>query len=122
MRPILLIALAAFLLPRPASAWRQVISGTYPDSSDVVVATAVDASGDVVAAGVYESAATRRDWFVAKFAGGTGAELWRRVFGLSSSPYGVLGAKDVAFDASGDVIVTGYLGDSGSLQLTVVKL
>jgi len=75
--------------------WRQEIDGGPPDPYpylDYALAVTVDGAGDVVVAGILGSG-----YAVIKFAGGTGAELWRQ----SAGP------GPVAVDSASDVIVNG---------------
>ena len=83
-------------------------------------AVAVDAAGDVVAAGSTDNAAFGVvDFTVVKLAGANGAELWRYVF-----PAGLSGqANAVAVDAAGDVVAAGLSSNSPSAyDFTVVKM
>jgi hypothetical protein len=77
---------------------------------DVARVVAVDAAGDVIAAGTIDDGVIGgADLVVVKLAGGTGSELWRYAVAGSS------GDDDVpvvlAVDASGNPVVAGFIGD-----------
>ena len=75
---------------------------------DIPSAVAVDSGGNVIVTG-YTSTANFNSYFqrivTVKFAAGTGAVLWDKIYPGSSSPLDV--GTDVAIDASDNVIVTG---------------
>jgi uncharacterized delta-60 repeat protein len=104
--------------------WRYVINGNSADSGDVAVAVAVDASGDVVAAGRTQNTTTSVQFTVAKVAGSSGAQLWRHSLthtGASTNSIDV--ALDVTVDAAGDVVAAGFTqGLFTGNDFTVVKL
>ncbi len=117
-----------------AVVWRREINGDLNDI-DKVHAIAVDAAGDVVAAGL-----TRRqliqgivpdsDFTIVKFAGASGDTLWRQdINGTDDFP--LASAEAVVVDLSGDVIAAGTTwnhhenmspGSAGVSDFTVVKL
>ena len=89
--------------------WKKRYNGTG-NAYDQVKDIAVDASGNVIVTGLSENAAGNRDYYTAKYAAATGALLWGKRYngkGNSSDE-----AVDVAVDASGNVIVTGYSGNA----------
>jgi outer membrane protein assembly factor BamB len=63
-----------------AELWRQQIDGTGDPyfESEAARAVAVDASGDVIAAGYLSKFYTGYNFTAIKFSGATGAELWRQ--------------------------------------------
>ena len=86
--------------------WRQEINGTRTNSNDQALAVAVDAGGDVVAAGFTQNVVTGNDFTVVKFDGVSGAELWRRVINgtaLNSNDQ----ALAVTVDSAGNVVAVG---------------
>ena len=99
--------------------WRQAIDGGFPGGSsaaDGANCVAVDLStGDVIVGGYLDRVGTRDDFTVIKFAGASGAELWRSIV---SDGFVLDGVGGVAVDASGDVFAIGAIGRS----LTVRKL
>jgi hypothetical protein len=105
--------------------WRQEINGVG-NFDDVVQGIALDAAGDVIAAGGLNDGAGAfpydiNDVFtVIKFAGSDGTELWRRQFG-PGAPFN--DARGVVVDGAGDVVAVGQAASvAGDNQLTVVKL
>jgi len=82
--------------------WRREINGTA-DGSDMAYAIAVDANADVVAAGRIENTTSPTGFFVIKFAGVDGTELWRQVIG--SAGFGA--AYALAVDRNGDIVAAG---------------
>ena len=122
------LALAATLLvggaawPGRAAAWRQDVDDPVEDSTHAQ-AIAVDPAGDVVAAGVLQPTGFSGSEFgIVKFAGTTGAQLWRRsIFGIA--PGSGNGANAVTTDAAGDVVAAGFTGNGATDDdFTVVKL
>lgn len=94
-----------------AELWRQVILGV---GDDIANAVAVDAAGDVVAAGG-SIVGDPSDYFtVIKFDGASGQELWRQV--LNGNGYNA--AHAIAVDPAGNVVAAGSIGS----DFTVVKL
>src|SRR6185503_469767 len=83
--------------------WRRTLNGTA-NGSDRANAVAVDAAGDVFAAGFLANTVGGADFTVVKFDGLTGAERWRQVL---PAPGGccVGGAQTVDVDDAGDVVV-----------------
>ena len=106
-----------------AELWRQALDGTgtlYP-FDDEATAVALDASGDVVAAGILDELGTEPDFAVVKLAGGDGTVRWRRT--LAGTETGYDAATDLALDQAGDVVAAGWLRNAGSgLDFTVAKL
>lgn len=87
-------------------AWRVGINGKA-DKVDVANAVAIDAAGNVIAAGSIEDASVKA--LVVKLDAATGSEVWRREIDGEG--------KVVVVDAAGDVLVGGDIGGD-----TVVKL
>jgi cysteine-rich repeat protein len=94
--------------------WRYALDGSATGTEDVddAVAVAVDAAGDVIAAGVMSNTATGNDLVVVKLDGTTGMEAWRRVVDGANSRDD--DASAVAVDATGDVVVVGSLRNPGA--------
>ncbi len=84
--------------------WSRAIRDVPDPSANMARAVAVDASGDVIAAGsLYRGRLHPRAYFfVAKFSGATGEELWEYTLPDSGQ------AHSVAVDNTGDAIVGGY--------------
>jgi hypothetical protein len=104
--------------------WRFVFDDPSAGSREYANAVAVDANGDVIAAGVVETGdITGYDsvWLVTKLRGSDGVLLWTRQVDGSGSGYDR--PHDVAVTANGDVIAVGGTtnGASGP-DVTVVKL
>ena len=101
--------------------WHQTLNGTA-NAFDRAHAVAVDAAGDVFAAGFLANTATGSDFTVVKFDGLTGAERWRKVL---PAPGGccVGGAQTVDVDDAGDVVVAGWTlnPDASPNYFTIVK-
>src|SRR5262245_14202702 len=73
-------------------------------------AVALDAAGDVFAAGVQSHADGKStDFTVAKFDGASGQELWRRVIIETGNAFGQ--ANALAVDAIGNLVVVGKTND-----------
>lgn len=89
-------------------AWQSNVSGTAVGGQ--FNATAVDAAGNVVAAGVTNNTDTGNDFTVVKFDGATGAELWRQVISGGSGT-GLVSdvANAVAIDGAGNVVAAGVI-------------
>ncbi len=104
-----------------AQLWRRDIDGTAAGNYVEVSALVVDAVGDVIAVGSISNAGTGRDFLVAKLAGATGSELWRReVNGTAST---VDAGTSVTVDAAGDVVAVGVINHTlTNLDWLVMKL
>lgn len=101
--------------------WRQEIDGPASEP-DTVLALALDASGDVLAAGYLGDGGGLRDYLfaVAKFDGATGTEAWRFT---TEGAYGKDLAYDVSVDGVGDVYAFGLLMENTFEEyFAVVKL
>ena len=104
-----------------AELWRRVISGTASAPSGEVRAVAVDAAGDVVAAGAINNTGSLQDFTVVKLAGATGVELWRQVINGTASLNDT--ARSLRLDGAGNVVAGGELQNTGTgMDFTVVKL
>ena len=100
--------------------WRKEINGTA-NAGDGATSVTVDASGDVIAAGVLQNGSSSYDFAVVKLAGATGAEIWRKE--INGTANSIDQASFVTVDAAGDVIAGGYLENAGtSYDFAVVKL
>jgi hypothetical protein len=114
--------------------WRTDVDGDLNDS-DELRAIALDAAGDVVAAGnttrqLIDGLVPDSDFTIIKFAGASGDILWRQdINGTDHFP--IDSAEAVAVDRSGDVIAAGRTwnlhgnappGSFGGRDFTVVKL
>ena len=108
--------------------WHQIIEGSMVQ---LVVgrfnSVAVDATGDVFAAGVFDVSSFRPDsrggkFIVTKFDGGSGAELWRQVVTGTISGTAHSEAVTVTVDAEGNVFAGGDTTNAGtSRDFTVIK-
>ncbi len=103
-----------------AELWRQTINGDG-NSADQAVGVVVDGAGDVVAAGpIVQNTGNLGGFTVVKFAGSTGAELWRQV--IHGSANGAHAVVAIAADAAGNIVAAGYTVNTGtSLDFTVIK-
>jgi outer membrane protein assembly factor BamB len=81
---------------------------------DRATAVAMDAAGNVVAAGVLASS-----FAVVKFDGESGAELWRQA--ISGTGSGTNGARAVAVDGAGDIVAAGSLTNATLTDFAVIK-
>ena len=111
--------------------WRRAFDGTaqtvhdrtFVGSLDTAFAVAVDPSGDVVAAGQLENDRTSYDLVVVKLAASDGDVRWQRIVTGAESSVSFDGARAVAVDAAGDVIVAGTLSSAFLVSdLVVMKL
>lgn len=103
--------------------WRAEIDGSNTTFRipQLAQSLALDASGNVIAAGHVNNAGTARDFAVVKLDAATGAELWRLTLDGGDGSPDI--AYDVAVDASNDVIAAGKLELLGSDDdFTVVKI
>src|SRR5581483_11884678 len=106
-----LLTRADFAVTRHAAAtgaelWRATYGGPDPYSNDFAEAVAVDAAGDVVAAGAIQTA-SRTDMLVVKLDGTDGSELWRRDLTGPGDQEDV--AHAVAVEPGGGVVVAGEM-------------
>ncbi len=94
--------------------WRHTIDGTVSGTNDNDDAfdVAVDAAGDVVAAGRITNTNADDDALIVKLAGATGAETWRTVIDGRSGNADV--AQAITLAPSGDVFVTGTVRNPGT--------
>jgi hypothetical protein len=126
MRRVIMVVAATsiwLLLSSAPWAWQTNINGPGTNF-DVGGAVAVDATGDVIAAGKINGGKVQ-DFAVFKLAGATGIERWRRI--LSSPADSGGSAHAVAADARGDVVAAGVVGRSagghnGVTHFAVIKL
>ena len=100
--------------------WRRVIPGPVACGGEASL-VAIDAAGDVIAAGFVSNAYT--DLFVLKVSGTDGSEIWRYHVpqGATGDAGGALG---LALNADGDAVVSGRVRFSPSIgrSLVVVRL
>jgi hypothetical protein len=109
------------LLSDTASAWQQLFDGGG-SADDAATAVAVDASGNVVAAG-RATGAHGTDFAVVKRAAADGGLAWPGIVEIDGSAHGDDAATAVAVDAAGNVVAAGYLATTGGARdLAVVKL
>jgi outer membrane protein assembly factor BamB len=100
--------------------WRTEVDGSA-GGWDEASRVALDALGNVVAAGYLWNADTFADLAVIKLSGSTGTELWRAEINGTGSDWD--SASSVAVDAAGDVLVAGALHHAGtSGDFAVIKL
>src|SRR5262245_41004076 len=98
-------------VPDHANAWRTEVDGTTADvfernqPNDIAYSVAVDASGDVFAAGRLNNVNTGFDFVVMKFSKATGSEIWRRE--INGTDGGFEYAIAITVDPFGDVIAAG---------------
>ena len=97
--------------------WRRDLDGSSGVAQGAL-AIAVDAAGDVVAAGGLDL-----DFTVVKLVGTTGAELWRLQIDGTETFETAEEARAVAIDSAGDVVAAGFLNNLGaSRDFVVVKV
>jgi uncharacterized delta-60 repeat protein len=100
---------AAYYTAKYASAdgallWEHLYEGS-PDSYNSAIAVAVDASGNVAVTG-YSNGGTNGDYYTARYAAADGALLWEKRYNGPGNDEDQ--ANDVAVDAGGNVVVTGF--------------
>ncbi|MBI3250131.1 MAG: CSLREA domain-containing protein [Deltaproteobacteria bacterium] len=103
--------------------WRRALNGDAPGAYDAALTVALDpTTGEVVAGGTIQRAASGADFTVIKFAASDGAVVWWQ--GLSGdAPQGLDTATSVAVEASGHVVAAGTLQNNGTGQdFTLVEL
>lgn len=104
-----------------AELWRQVINGSASSNDRATGAVAIDAAGNIIAAGSIWNTGTGEDLTVIKLDNTTGTELWRRV--INGVANGSDTASAVAIDSAGNVVAAGGTQNNGtSSDFTVVKL
>src|SRR5882672_4235862 len=99
--------------------WRRVVDGTA-SMNDLARSIRLDPSGDVVAAGEVQNAATGKDFIIVKLSAMTGAPLWQRQINGSANLDDF--ARSVRVDSAGDILVGGDLRNTGSSDFAVLKL
>ena len=103
-----------------AERWRRTINGS-DNRDDMALAVAVDAGGNVVAAGLITNTGTDADFAVVKLDGASGAELWRKTID-GSALFSADAAFAVTVDAGGNVVAAGRIQNAGvGWDLTVAK-
>lgn len=103
--------------------WRHVLNGDAPSAYDAALSVALDlTSGDIVAGGTIQRAASGADFTVIKFAASDGAVVWwQEVSG--DAPQSLDTATSVAVEASGHVAAAGALqNNSTGPDFTLVEL
>ena len=103
--------LALGVFASSAVAWRVDVAGTPPDARPF--ALAVDASGNVVAAGRTPGAATDSDGLVVKLRASDGAGRWLRTI-TGSREEGNDVVRGLLVDAPGNVYALGQIGNTGT--------
>jgi hypothetical protein len=130
--PVTSAGLRDIFLVKYTSAGQLVWARQFRGSGDDVAnALAVDAAGDLLLAGKFQSSvsfggaalssAGGDDAFLVKLSGATGNQAWARSFGSTSQDI----ATGVAVDGSGNVVVSGYYAgavDFGGGALTSVAI
>jgi uncharacterized delta-60 repeat protein len=101
--------------------WRREFRGTHDGWDHSANAVALDAAGNVIAAGSTYNIGSGLDMTVIKMEGASGQQLWRREVNGSANNWDW--ANAVAVDAAGNVMVAGATlnGNSGYSDFTVVK-
>jgi hypothetical protein len=103
--------------------WRYVLAGGFAGGDDEANAVAVDAHGDVLAAGFTQEAANRTAFAVVKLSGATGALAWPAVVKIDGSAHTGNTANALALDAAGDAVAAGFTANAGQgIDFTVAKL
>ncbi len=98
--------------------WRRTLNGTA-NRDDVAESVAVDAHGNVLAAGYTLNTGTGQDFTVAKFAP-DGTPLWQQTFSGTANVDDA--ASSVAVDTDGNVLAAGVTRNTGSgSDFTVAK-
>ncbi len=101
--------------------WRRSLRGTTRGGDDEAVSAAIDASGDVIAAGYTENTNTKYDVTVAKLARDSGEVVWRTDINGAANEDDF--ASSVVLDAQGNAVVVGDTVNSpGSRDFSVFKL
>ncbi len=102
----------------PQEAWHAVYNGPAgSDDYSIAVATAVDGLDNVAVVGYGMNSAGNMDMYVVKYSS-SGSLLWQ------ANPYNGSGGNDipsaVAFDASGNIFVTGYTCNAANTDCDIV--
>lgn len=91
-------------------------------TTDVVKASAVDTSGNLIVTGYSDSLSEGQGYYTAKYAAVGGALIWEKRYDYPDPGSGPHEASAIALDASGNVIVTGYaLGTAGTYDYYTAK-
>src|SRR5512143_213196 len=99
--------------------WRYAVPGNDPSNPEgEAVAVAVDAAGDVVAAGAMSAVGSAFDFAVVKLDGASGAERWSQTLAGTAPSINADRALQVAVDGAGDVWAAGLLANLGSSLVT----
>ncbi|HJQ84680.1 MAG TPA: hypothetical protein VKA21_11415 [Candidatus Binatia bacterium] len=102
--------------------WRRTIAGTNATGFDEALAVAVDAAGNVIAAGFVFDTGPMQQLAVVKFDSG-GTAVWPTPFKLKGTSIGGNVANAVVVDAAGNAVVAGAIGNNATgLDFTVIKL
>jgi hypothetical protein len=121
-KTLLIVLIAACYLAFLCSgawAWQANINGTA-NGDDAANAAAVDAAGNVVAAGSTFNTGTGFDFTVIKFDGSSGAVLWSQA--INGTANGSDQAVAVAVDGEGNVVAAGSTFNTGTgFDFTVIK-
>jgi cysteine-rich repeat protein len=101
--------------------WRYTLDGVTVNRFNYASSLAVDAVGDVVAAGSVSNSGS--DFTVVKLAGATGTEVWRTEINGTNGPTSGDQALAVGVDGAGDVIAGGSVENAvTSGDMFVIKL
>jgi outer membrane protein assembly factor BamB len=92
--------------------WLQTFT-TAGNRHDEPTRVVFDQLGDVIVSGFVGTG----DWFVAKYAGATGLQLWQRTYDNGSVDV----AGCVVVDSAGDVIATGYVTATNGNDILTAK-
>jgi len=107
----LALACGLALVTRGAGAWQVALDGSAK-GPDTATAVAVDAAGNVVAAGSMTTAGGQ-DLAVVKLAGTDGSPLWPAPVTVDGAAHGADAASALVLDGMGDVVVAGKLVNAG---------
>ncbi|HJQ84679.1 MAG TPA: SBBP repeat-containing protein [Candidatus Binatia bacterium] len=115
----LALAASIALFTGRAAAWQVIIDGVAGD--DAATSVAVDAAGDVAAAGFMAGPGTGADFAVVKLRGADGAAAWPAVR-IDGTAHQDDRANAVAVDASGNVFAAGSLRGTSGDDFVVLAL
>ena len=90
--------------------WQKYLADTDPSSNDVALCVDIDPSNNVIIAGTTATGGATEFW-VAKFRGDTGAEIWQRQYDSDGCTDTATG---IAVDSDGNIGVVGISNGPGS--------
>jgi PQQ-like domain len=121
LTPVLVPTLALAGTAAPRVSWQTELDGAQ-SSDDHAYGVAVDAAGDVVAAGDMVNRGFDTDFAVVKVDGAAGAAIWKVSLEGTGGGFGSA-AQDVAIDPGGNPVAVGYLDNRNTNQdFAVVEL